>query len=132
MRVKMKIGRDAPADAHRVRLARQAIGLEAELFVDANGAYSRKQALQQAEVFADSNVSWFEEPVSSDDLSGLRLLRDRSPAGLDIAAGEYGYDPVYFRRMRVAVEVDVLLTVARWSGGSCGLLVITMGIVAAH
>ena len=37
-------------------------------------------------------VSWFEEPVSSDDLEGLRLLRDRGPAGMDIAAGEYGYD----------------------------------------
>jgi len=122
MRVKMKIGRDAPADAHRVRLARQAIGLEAELFVDANGAYSRKQALQQAEVFADSNVSWFEEPVSSDDLSGLRLLRDRSPAGLDIAAGEYGYDPVYFRRMLEAGAVDVLQVDATRCGGVTGFL----------
>jgi L-alanine-DL-glutamate epimerase-like enolase superfamily enzyme len=90
-RVKMKIGRDADADIERVRAARNAIGDSAELFVDANGAYSRKQAIAQAEKFADMNVKWFEEPVSSDDLDGLRLVRDRAPAVMEIAAGEYGY-----------------------------------------
>jgi L-alanine-DL-glutamate epimerase-like enolase superfamily enzyme len=83
-RVKMKIGRDAPADRTRVFAAREAIGIEARLFVDANGAYSRKQALEQAEAFAELGVTWFEEPVSSDDLAGLRLIRDRAPAGMDI------------------------------------------------
>ncbi len=106
-RVKMKIGRDAKRDVQRVGVARDAIGPSAELFVDANGAYRRKQALAQAEVFAEYKVSWFEEPVSSDDLEGLRLLRDRAPAVMDIAAGEYGYDIFYFRRMLAAGAVDV-------------------------
>lgn len=107
-RVKMKIGRDAQRDIARVRVAREAIGDDAELFVDANGAYSRKQALRQAELFAEFGVRWFEEPVSSDDLVGLHLLRNRAPAGMDIAAGEYGFDPFYFRRMLEAEAVDVL------------------------
>ncbi len=107
-RVKMKVGRDPPADPVRVRAARRAIGGDAELFVDANGAYSRKQALAMAERFAAEGVRWFEEPVSSDDLEGLRLLRDRAPAGMDVAAGEYGYDAAYFRRMLEAGAVDVL------------------------
>ncbi|MFL6289483.1 MAG: enolase C-terminal domain-like protein, partial [Thermoanaerobaculia bacterium] len=107
-RVKMKVGREPQADVARVRAARAAIGREAELFVDANGAYTRKQALAFAEAFAGSGVTWFEEPVSSDDLSGLRLLRDRGPAGMAIAAGEYGYDLFYFRRMLAAGAVDVL------------------------
>ena len=121
-RVKMKIGRDAKADIRRVHAAREAIGRNVELFVDANGAYSRKQALEQAQKFAGLNVSWFEEPVSSDDLAGLRLLRDRVPAGMEIAAGEYGYDSGYFRRMLAAGAVDVLQADATRCGGITGFL----------
>jgi L-alanine-DL-glutamate epimerase-like enolase superfamily enzyme len=105
-RVKMKIGSDPDEDPGRVRCAREAIGPNPELFVDANGAYTAKQALAFAERFsAEARVSWFEEPVSSDDLADLRLLRDRCPAGMAIAAGEYGYDAAYFARMIGAVDV---------------------------
>jgi L-alanine-DL-glutamate epimerase-like enolase superfamily enzyme len=121
-RVKMKVGRDPDADRGRVRAAREAIGPSAALFVDANGAYARKQALRMAELFAQSGVSWFEEPVSSDDLEGLRLLRDRAPAGMDIAAGEYGYDVPYFLRMLNAGAVDVLQADASRCQGPTGFL----------
>ncbi len=106
--VKMKIGTHPEQDVQRVKAAREAIGADVELFVDANGAYTRKQALEKAEQFAPLNVKWFEEPVSSDDLEGLRLLRDRAPAGMQVAAGEYGYDLPYFQRMLQAQSVDVL------------------------
>jgi L-alanine-DL-glutamate epimerase-like enolase superfamily enzyme len=106
--VKMKVGTHPEQDVDRVRAAREAIGRDVELFVDANGAYTRKQALEKAEQFADFDVIWFEEPVSSDDLEGLRLLQDRAPAGMAIAAGEYGYDLPYFQRMLDAQAVDVL------------------------
>lgn len=105
--VKMKIGRDPEEDVARVRAAREAIGPEAALYVDANGAYSRKKALSMAERFADFGVTWFEEPVTSDDLEGLRLIRDRAPAAMDIAAGEYGYDLGYFKRMLDAGAVNM-------------------------
>ncbi|CAJ1502109.1 enolase C-terminal domain-like protein [[Mycobacterium] kokjensenii] len=105
-RVKMKVGRDPAVDGARVAAARCAIGADAELFVDANGAYRRKQALGWAQRFTHQGVTWFEEPVSSDDLEGLRLLRDRSPAGMEVAAGEYGYDVPYFQRMLDAGAVD--------------------------
>jgi L-alanine-DL-glutamate epimerase-like enolase superfamily enzyme len=104
-RVKMKIGRDPSADPARVRAAREAIGPDAELFVDANGAYSRKQALALAEAFAQDGVSWFEEPVSSNDRDGLALVRDAAPAGMDVTAGEYGFTPEYFRAMAESVDV---------------------------
>jgi L-alanine-DL-glutamate epimerase-like enolase superfamily enzyme len=107
-RVKMKVGREPECYEERVRVAREAIGEDAELFVDANGAYSRKQALYLAEAFAQYGVTWLEEPVSSDDLAGLRLIRDRAPAGMDVTAGEYGSDLFYFRRMLDAGAVDVL------------------------
>jgi L-alanine-DL-glutamate epimerase-like enolase superfamily enzyme len=119
--VKMKVGRDPAEDPRRVLAAREAIGAT-QLFVDANGAYARKQALALARQFAELDVRWFEEPVSSDDLAGLRLLRDQGPAGLDIAAGEYGYDPFYFRRMLEAGAVDVLQADATRCGGVSGFL----------
>jgi L-alanine-DL-glutamate epimerase-like enolase superfamily enzyme len=121
-RVKMKVGTHPADDPRRVRVAREAVGPRTELFVDANGAYSRKQALALAETFAGLGVSWFEEPVSSDDLEGLRLLRDRGPAGMDVAAGEYGYDLYYFRRMLEAGAVDVLQADATRCFGVSGFL----------
>lgn len=120
--VKMKIGRDAAADIKRVAQVRHAIGSEVKLFVDANGAYSRKQALHQAQRFAELGVSWFEEPVSSDDLDGLRLIRDAAPAGIDIAAGEYGYDARYFEHMLSSGAVDVLQADATRCAGISGFL----------
>jgi L-alanine-DL-glutamate epimerase-like enolase superfamily enzyme len=121
-RVKMKIGAHPEQDVQRVRDAREAIGPGVELFVDANGAYDRKQALAFANRFAELAVSWFEEPVSSDDLAGLHLLRDGGPAGMDIAAGEYGYDLPYFRRMLEAEAVDVLQADASRCAGITGFL----------
>jgi L-alanine-DL-glutamate epimerase-like enolase superfamily enzyme len=120
--VKMKIGRDPMADRERVRIAREAIGPTISLYVDANGAYSRKQALLQAELFKQFDVSWFEEPVSADDLEGLRLIRDRAPAMMEIAAGEYGYDAGYFRRMLEAGAVDVLQADASRCCGITGFM----------
>lgn len=131
-RVKMKIGRDAEADIGRVRAARLAIGPNTELYVDANGAYSRKQALAQAAKFVEFNVKWFEEPVSSDDLAGLRLLRDRAPAIMEIAAGEYGYDLGYFRSMLDAGAVDVLQADLTRCGGITGFLQVAALCQAHH
>ncbi len=120
--VKMKVGRDPARDPERLRVACEAIGDGCELFVDANGAFTRKQALLMAEIFARCDVRWFEEPVSSDDLAGLHLLRDRAPPGMAITAGEYGYDPWYFRRMLEAGAVDVLQADATRCGGVTGFL----------
>jgi L-alanine-DL-glutamate epimerase-like enolase superfamily enzyme len=129
-RVKMKVGRDPEADPERVRVARDAIGAGPELFVDGNGAYTRKQALALAEVFAEeAGVSWFEEPVSSDDLEGLALLRERVPAPMEVAAGEYGYAIGYFSRMLPCVDVQQA-DVTR-CGGITGLLRVD-ALCAAH
>jgi L-alanine-DL-glutamate epimerase-like enolase superfamily enzyme len=120
--VKMKVGSDPARDVERIRAAREAIGPNAALYVDANGAYTRKQALGFAERFVELGVSWFEEPVVADDLEGLRLLRDRAPAGMAIAAGEYGSEPSYFRRMLDAGAVDVLQADATRCEGITGFL----------
>jgi L-alanine-DL-glutamate epimerase-like enolase superfamily enzyme len=105
-RVKIKIGADrgraVGRDLERVRHARETIGPHAELYVDANGAYTRKEAVRVAHALAERGVGWFEEPVSSDDLEGLRVVRDQVVC--DVAAGEYGYDLSYFARMAPVVD----------------------------
>ncbi len=120
--VKMKIGADAADDPRRVRVARSAIGAEAGLFVDANGAYDAKQAIGLAHEFAECNVTWFEEPVSSDRLQDLHRVRNAIPAPMELAAGEYGYDPLYFRRMLEGEAVDVLQLDATRCRGFTGFL----------
>jgi L-alanine-DL-glutamate epimerase-like enolase superfamily enzyme len=120
-RVKMKVSRDPGRDPQRLDVARQAVGDDAELYVDSNGALSRKQALAWAERFArEWGVTWHEEPVSSADLDGLRFLRERGPAGLDIAAGEYAYVPGDFRNLIGCV--DCLQADVTRCGGITGFL----------
>jgi L-alanine-DL-glutamate epimerase-like enolase superfamily enzyme len=106
--VKMKIGRDPQRDRERVETARDAIGPATRLYVDANGAYSPRHALGQIAMLAEHDVRWFEEPVTSDDREGLRFVREHATPMMDIAAGEYGYTPFYFREMLADGAVDVL------------------------
>jgi L-alanine-DL-glutamate epimerase-like enolase superfamily enzyme len=120
--VKMKVGREPQRDLARVNAARKAIGRGVELFVDANGAYDRKQALAFADRFAEVGVTWFEEPVVRTDVAGLRLLRDRGPAGMEIAGGEYGYEPADFRLLLEAQALDVVQADATRCGGVTGFL----------
>lgn len=119
-RVKMKIGEswgtNVERDLARIRHAREIIGPDAELYVDANGGYSRKQAIRVAHAAADHGIAWFEEPVSSDDLDGLRQVRDAVTP--DVAAGEYGYGLPSFARL--AGVVDCLQADVTRCGGITG------------
>jgi L-alanine-DL-glutamate epimerase-like enolase superfamily enzyme len=117
--VKIKVGQDrghrVDRDIHRIQLARNAIGPSVHLFIDANGAYTAKQAIRVYQAVATQNVTWFEEPVSSDDLDGLHQVRQEIDA--DVAAGEYGTDITNFRRMCAATAVDCLQVDATRCGG---------------
>jgi L-alanine-DL-glutamate epimerase-like enolase superfamily enzyme len=130
--VKMKVGSEPTHDPRRVKIAKQAIGNEATLFVDANGAFGVGEALRLAGLFAEQQVEWFEEPVSSDDLPGLRAVRRRSPTGMDIAAGEYAYTVDYARNMLQAAAVDVQQADATRCGGITAFLQIAALCEAFH
>ena len=126
-RVKIKIGeswgRNEQRDLRRVELARKTVGDDVELYVDANGGYTRKQAIRVGKVMSDAwAVTWFEEPVSSDDLAGLREVRDQCP--IDVAAGEYGYSPWYFAPMIAAGAVDCVQADVTRCGGITGWMAV--------
>jgi L-alanine-DL-glutamate epimerase-like enolase superfamily enzyme len=127
-RVKMKLGRDPEDDPRRLTAARDAIGPETELYVDANGAFAAKETVRWAARYtAEWDVRWFEEPVSSADVDGLRLVREHST--LDVAAGEYAYVLADFRNL-IGV-VDCLQADVTRCGGITGLLRVN-GLAAAH
>jgi L-alanine-DL-glutamate epimerase-like enolase superfamily enzyme len=130
-RVKIKIGeswgRAVARDVTRVAQAREIIGDDAALYVDANGGYARKQAIRVAQRMLPYEVTWFEEPVSSDDLAGLREVRDAVEP--DVAAGEYGWDLPYFHRL--SASVDCLQADVSRCGGITEWLRVA-GVAAAH
>ncbi|MDN5796841.1 MAG: mandelate racemase [Intrasporangium sp.] len=132
-RVKIKIGESwgnrMERDVHRIQLARKVIGEDTQLFVDANGGYTAKQAIRLMRDVRDARVTWFEEPVSSDDLHGLALVRGMVEA--DVAAGEYGSDVGYFERMCAAGAVDCLQVDATRAGGYTAWLQ-AIGVAAGH
>ncbi len=132
-RFKMKVGRNPKADLGRVRTARDAIGRDAELYVDANSAYTRNQARMYAELFANAcDVRWLEEPLAPHDLRGLRFLREHMPVGVEIAEGEYGYDLDDFRRLLEADAADVVMPDATRCGGVTGFLKVAALCEACH
>ena len=118
-RVKIKIGESwgtrEHRDLERVALAREVIGPGTELYVDANGGYTAGQAVRVADRLAEYGVTWFEEPVSSQDLAGLAAVRRQVRP--DVAAGEYSWSLADSARLIAAGAVDCLqLDVTRCGG----------------
>ncbi len=120
--VKIKVGRDPRSDLERVELVRSVAGEGVEIMVDANGAHTPQDAARWAERYWELGVTYFEEPVSSDDLRGLAYVRERAPAGLALAAGEYGWNLPYFQTMLDAEAVHILQADVTRCGGITNLL----------
>lgn len=120
-RAKIKVGTEPERDPARMTAAKAALG-DATLMIDANGAFSATAALALAAPAAALGVDWYEEPVSSDDVAGLAQVRARAPAGMAVAAGEYGYEPTHFRRLLEGGAVDALQADATRCGGYTGFL----------
>jgi len=123
-RAKIKIGESWGAqerrDLRRVALARQAIGSDAELYVDANGGYTTGQAVRVGRELADYGVTWFEEPVSSQDTAGLAAIRRQVLP--DVAAGEYSWTLADSARLLDGNAVDCLQADVTRCGGITGFL----------
>lgn len=130
-KVKMKVGREPDKDEERVAAARDAVG-DADLFVDANGAYSVERASDLARRFGDLGVSWFEEPRPSDDPAGLATVRRRAPAGMSIAAGEYAERSSDAAALAEAGAIDVMQPDITRCGGFTGLTAIASVCAERH
>jgi L-alanine-DL-glutamate epimerase-like enolase superfamily enzyme len=114
--VKMKIGglpmRD---DLERIREVRMAIGPEVELMVDANCAYTPKQAMAMAQRMEELEVAWFEEPTSADHPQGSAQVA--AFTSIPIAGYESEFSRFGFRDLILAKAVDIVQPDCIWSGG---------------
>lgn len=121
-RVKMKVGREPDQDPERLAAARSAIGDATALMVDANGAFTPAQAGEWARHYAAYGVDYFEEPVSSDDIAGLRQVRSVAPRGMAVAAGEYSWSVFDAQRLLEGEAVDIVQADVTRCGGLTALV----------
>jgi L-alanine-DL-glutamate epimerase-like enolase superfamily enzyme len=119
--VKFKVGRvSVDEDVERVRLAREAVGKDFVIVVDANQGWTPEQAIEFAKKSAPLNVRWLEEPTRwYDQYESLRLVRERG--GVDVTAGQgeitrYGCrDLITFGRVNILnVDVTIAGGVTEW------------------
>lgn len=129
--VKMKVGGDTlESDIERVRTAREALGSQIKLAVDANNAWDYTTSLRFARAVEKYDIFFFEEPLSSDDLQGsIKLARDTD---IPIAGYETEYTRFGLRDMIVQDAIDIVQTDVIWSGGisearKIGILASTFG-----
>ena len=114
---KFKVGGRTPAeDAERVRVAREAVGKDFVLVVDANQAWTLRQAVEFSRLAADLNIRWFEEPVRWEN-DRLDMAAARSQTGIPICAGQSEISRAGCRDLMMSGAIDVCNFDASWGGG---------------
>jgi L-fuconate dehydratase len=114
--IKLKVGADLADDVRRMRLARQAVGPDIGIAVDANQAWGVKQAIDWMAKLAPYDPYWIEEPTSPDDILGHAAIR-RAIAPVRVATGEHVHNQVMFKQLLQAGALDVLqLDASRTAG----------------
>jgi L-fuconate dehydratase len=105
--IKLKIGADADSDARRMALARQAVGPEIRIAVDANQRWGIAEATAAISALSQWNPYWAEEPTSPDEILGLAAIR-AAVAPVKIAVGEHVANRVIFKQLLQAGAADFL------------------------
>jgi L-fuconate dehydratase len=103
--VKLKVGADLDEDIRRLSIAREVIGDDAALMIDANQVWDVPQAIEWVNALAEFRPMWIEEPTSPDDVLGHAAIR-RAVAPIGVASGEHGMNRVLFKQMFQAGALD--------------------------
>ena len=112
--IKMKVGLSLEEDIHNIKCIREAIGDEIKLMVDANHAYSLREAFELSRMMEPYRICWFEEPISPEFYTQYRELREKT--NIPIAAGECEYLRYGFHQLLENKSVDIL----QLDIGACG------------
>jgi L-fuconate dehydratase len=105
--IKLKVGADPDADVRRLRLAREAVGPDIRIAIDANQAWGVKQAISWLAPLAPYDPYWIEEPTSPDDVLGHAAIR-KAIAPIKVATGEHTHNQVMFKQLLQANAIDIL------------------------
>jgi L-fuconate dehydratase len=103
--VKMKVGNDIDDDVRRLAIAREVIGWDVNLMIDANQVWDVPEAIEWVGRLAEFRPLWIEEPTSPDDVLGHAAIR-RAVAPIGVATGEHGMNRVLFKQMFQASAID--------------------------
>lgn len=103
--LKLKVGSDIEEDVRRLRIAREVIGWEADLMIDANQVWDVPEAIEWVSRLAEFKPLWIEEPTSPDDVLGHAAIR-KAVAPIGVATGEHGMNRVLFKQMFQAEAID--------------------------
>ena len=124
--IKIKVGRDLADDVRRCRIARQAIGADIGLAIDANQRWDVPAAITWLQALADFDVAWAEEPTNPDDILGHATIR-RAVAPMPISTGEHTNNRVIFKQLFQAKAVDLVqIDAARVGGVNENLAILLM------
>ncbi|HET6825939.1 MAG TPA: L-fuconate dehydratase [Amnibacterium sp.] len=103
--VKLKVGSDLDDDVRRLTIAREVIGWDVDLMIDANQVWDVPEAIRWMERLAEFRPLWIEEPTSPDDVLGHAAIR-RAVAPIGVATGEHGMNRVLFKQLFQAEAID--------------------------
>ncbi|MFC9693429.1 L-fuconate dehydratase [Kribbella sp. NPDC056951] len=103
--VKLKVGADLADDVRRCGIAREVLGPDGHLMIDANQVWEVPQAIEWVKALAEFDPLWIEEPTSPDDILGHAAIR-KAVAPIGVATGEHGMNRVLFKQMFQAGAID--------------------------
>jgi L-fuconate dehydratase len=105
--IKLKVGDDLAEDVRRLALAREVVGLEMRIAVDANQRWDVAEAIEWIRALAPYDIAWIEEPTSPDDVLGHAAIA-RAVAPVPVATGEHMANRVMAKQFLQADSVQVL------------------------
>ncbi|HEY6888982.1 MAG TPA: enolase C-terminal domain-like protein [Solirubrobacter sp.] len=105
--IKLKVGGDLQTDRRRLALAREAVGPDVRIAIDANQVWGVEEAIAWVDALHDFDPYWIEEPTAPDDVLGHAAIK-RAVAPVKVATGEHGHSQVLFKQLLQADAVDVV------------------------
>jgi L-fuconate dehydratase len=105
--IKLKVGLNVADDARRCRLAREAVGPDVAIAIDANQRWDVDEAIAWLNHLKDTKLAWVEEPTSPDDILGHAAIR-RAVAPIPISTGEHTHNRIMFKQLLQAGAVDLI------------------------